>query len=104
MLAIQHRFEYINSYQNFQLIERLQTIEKEVLEKINDEKLTKLFEKWYEITDKRENEIIRNIYNYCEEHTFDNGLLLIGAEHRNSIRNKTKKYNNSKINWDYNFF
>jgi hypothetical protein len=104
LLAIQYGFEYINSDQNFQLIERLQTIEREVLKKINDEELTKLFETWYEITDKRENEIIRNIYNYCEEHTFDKGLLLIGAEHRNSIINKTQKYNNSKINWDFNFF
>jgi hypothetical protein len=104
LLAIQNGFEYINSDQNFQLIERLQIIEREVLEKINDEKLTKLFKIWYEITDKRENEIIRNIYNYCEEHTFNKGLLLIGAEHRNSIINKTQKYNNEKINWDFNFF
>ena len=104
LLAIQHGFEYINSNQNFQLIERLQAIEREVLEKINDEELTKLFKTWYEITDKREIEIICNIYNYCEEHTFDKGLLLIGAEHRNSIINKTKKYNNEKINWDFNFF
>jgi hypothetical protein len=104
LLTIQHGFEYINSHQNFQLIEKLQTIEREVLGKINDEELLKLFETWYEITDKRENEIIRNIYNYCEEHTFDKGLLLIGAEHRNSIINKTQKYNNEKINWDFNFF
>jgi hypothetical protein len=106
LLLIQHGFEYINSNQHFQLIEKLEIIERDVLEKINDEELSRLFNIWYEIKDKRENEIISNIYNYCKEHTFSIGLLLVGAEHRNSIINKIRKYNNEEINinWNFNYF
>jgi hypothetical protein len=107
LLMIQYGFEYINSIQHNQLIEKLQIIEKEVLKNINDEKLLRVFKMWYEITEKRENEILNNIYTYCKEHTFDIGLMLIGAEHRNSIINKIKNIetnNELKINWNFNFF
>jgi hypothetical protein len=104
-LLIQHGFSYINSNQHFQLIDNLQIIEKKVLEKLNDNELSQLFKIWYEIADNRENEIIKSVYNYCREHTFDIGILLIGAEHRNSIINKIEKYNGElEINWRYNSY
>jgi hypothetical protein len=74
------------------------------LAKLNREELCNSYRAWKEINDKRENEMVKNIYGYCTEHDFNRGLFLIGAGHRKTIIQKMIKHKNMeeiKINWNY---
>jgi hypothetical protein len=71
---------------------------------LDNKKLSESYESWNDINDKRENEMLNNIYNYCKENTFDRGLFFIGAAHREPIINKIKnsiENEKSNIKWDY---
>jgi len=71
---------------------------------LNDKRLFEIYESWNNINEKRENEMIINIYNYCKENIFDRGLFFIGVAHRESIITKIKKYNETEIlniKWNY---
>jgi hypothetical protein len=71
---------------------------------MKDEKLSRAYKLFNEIHDKREDIIINNIYNYSEEHQYNQAILFIGAEHRVSMIKKTEKYNERekiKLNWKF---
>jgi len=100
----QYGFNYLNSiYCVNNNKERYKEMEATL--KILDKKyLYESFEEWNNIIDKRENEMINNIYGYCKNNIFDKGIFFIGAAHRESIINKIKKYSeikDNKINWNY---
>ncbi|MDR2481892.1 MAG: hypothetical protein LBD07_06380 [Spirochaetaceae bacterium] len=106
-MIIDHGFEYVNSTQNMELIERLQTIEKDVLKNTDDVKLFENFKLWYKITDNRENDMLKNIYDYSANHSYNNAVFFIGAEHKKSIMKKIQGYetkNGLKLNWNYNIY
>ncbi len=95
-------FLYINSKELEKLFEKLYVIEGSVIEKLNDENLSRIYKLWREIHDNRENEIIKNIYDYSFENKYNNALLLIGAEHKKSLIEKIKKHQTQekiKLNW-----
>jgi hypothetical protein len=100
----QYGFNYLNSvYCNNINKDKYKEMET-TLKILNDEKLFEIYESWSSIHDKRENEMINNIYHYCKENTFDRGLFFVGVAHRESIINKIKKYNETetlKITWNY---
>lgn len=93
-------YKFINSDECIELITNLQDIEYNVQLKLNDEKLTNIYKEWININNKREEVIIKNIYDYCKNNKFDKGLLIIGAEHRKSLKNKIDNYE-AIIKWDY---
>jgi hypothetical protein len=99
-------FNYLNSIYcsniNKDKYEEMET----TLKMLNNKKLSEIYETWNNIHEKRENEMIINIYNYCKENIFDRGLFFIGAAHRESIIAKIKKYNENEtellnIKWNY---
>jgi hypothetical protein len=107
LMIIENGFEYVNSNQNMELIERIQNIEKDVLKKMDDVKLFETFKRWYKITDNRENEMLKNIYDYSACHCYNNAVFITGAEHKKSIVNKIEDYeikNKLKLNWNYNIY
>jgi hypothetical protein len=81
--------------------------EKEIIETIKfigDEALMPLNQQWLDFMNDREDVMIRKIYEYCKDHTFEKGMFYIGAAHRAAIIEKTQKYNETadlKINWKY---
>jgi hypothetical protein len=102
--ARQYGFNYLNStYCNN--INKDKDMEMETTLKIlNNKKLFEIYESWNNINEKRENEMVNNIYNYCKENTFDRGIFFIGAAHREAIINKIRKYNETEelnIKWNY---
>jgi hypothetical protein len=105
LLRIRHNgFTYLNNNQCSETFEKLHILEENILKNINDEKLFCIYKLWSECIDKRECEMINNIYSYCKEHSFNRGLFLIGAGHRRSIINKIEKYEvtgSLKLNWNY---
>jgi len=97
-------FQYLNSICNDNLYNELCNAMDNALKKINDEKLFQTYKLWNDINDKRENEMLNNIYRYCGEHKFDRGLFFIGAGHRKSIITKIQEYERTselKLNWNY---
>ena len=94
-------FEFLNSPQHIELIEKIQNMEKCFFQTINDEKLKDIYRLWTKITNDREETMIKNIYHYSNENSFNKAVFLIGAEHITTIQNKAKKYNIGKpeLNW-----
>jgi len=102
MLSCQHGFPYLNSNECSELIEKFKTIEENVVNQMNDKKLTDTYNSWKLITDNRDNEMIKNIYNYSQNHNYNKAIFITGADHRKSILDKIKDYNlkeTIKINW-----
>ena len=104
LMTTQNGFLFLNSSHFNNLLEKIQNIEKNVLKLLNNNELSIIHNKWMEITNNRENEIIDNIYKYSKENRYNNGVLIIGAEHGKSILSKVKEFNvkeNLEINWRF---
>jgi len=111
-LSIQHNnltehfgFSYLNSDQCSVMLERIHLLEEAILRAKNQEKLFQTYMLWLNIHEKRENEMINNIYNYSKQKKYENGLFLVGAAHRKSIIEKIPKFENDfklKLNWIFN--
>jgi hypothetical protein len=102
ILSYEQGFPYLNSIECCDLMEKIHSIEEEVINKSNDKKLFEEYKKWQIITENRDNEMLKNIYNYSKNHNFNNAIFIIGAEHRKSILEKINDYNSKetiKINW-----
>jgi len=104
--------EFISSYGFIYLnsndyIKMNNIYEKEIIETIKfikDDAFMQINQQWLDFMSKREDEMIRKIYDYCKEHNFERGMFYIGAGHRSAIINKTQKYNETseiKVNWNY---
>jgi hypothetical protein len=102
-LAFQEVYYFLNSKRNEELTEKKKSLEKKLIEShINKDLLSRIHELFYELQDKREHEIIRNIYNYSNKMPYNQALLLLGSGHRKTIIEKIKKYeseNHVKLNW-----
>jgi len=96
-------FKFLNSEECTSLMLELQKIENNIQEQLCDDKLTNIYKTWIRINNERENEMIKNIYNYCKANIINKGLLITGADHRNSLKNIIQNYkdNDIKINWNY---
>jgi hypothetical protein len=100
-------FPYLNSSQYSELSERRISVEKTILENRNDEKWFLTYKRWWDIIELRENEMVKNIYNYCDRNKYTSAVFLIGAEHKKPIMDKILKFetqNKKELNWNFNCF
>lgn len=86
-------YNFINSYQYSELLDKIRTVEERVLVEINDDKLNHEYESERELHNKREHEMLRNIYNYSKEYPYNKAILVCGVEHRKSIMQKIPIFN-----------
>jgi hypothetical protein len=96
-------FEYLNSLECQEFYNNVQNAIENGVKKMNDEKLNKVLQSWNEVIDRRENQMLRNIYSYCRENNFEQGIFTIGAAHSKSILNKISEFDRSeriKIHWN----
>ena len=97
-----HGFRYLNSIYCSNAQKEISDALEKGVQKINDEKLSRTLKQWKKINDNRENEIIKNIYNYSKENPYTKAVFLIGSGHINSIMPKINDYRTKKIiiiNW-----
>lgn len=97
-------FQYTNSNDSIAIQNEIENSIKEGLKKINDEKLYQIYQEWVRVTEKRENEMIQNIYDYSKQHNFNRAIFMIGFAHRKSIIQKITEYENTsdiKLNWTF---
>lgn len=100
-------FPYLNSIQCIELLERRHSLEADILRMVNHRKLSHTYKDWLYIHDKREKEMINNIYSYSNQKNYNKALFLIGVEHRKSIIEKLpifEKNNELALNWNFNHF
>lgn len=84
-----HGFDYLNSEHSSKMWSDIYADMRSVLGAIKDPKLSEIFETWNRKNELREIEMLRNIQKYCSENTFERGVFLIGAAHRQSIIDKS---------------
>jgi hypothetical protein len=97
-------FKYLNSNDSINLNKALDNEIEETLKMFDNEKLFLIRKAWNDLNEIRENEMIKNIYNYSMEHKYNVGLFLIGAAHRGSIIDIIQRYvvkEEIKLNWNY---
>jgi DNA-binding protein Fis len=106
ILTSQYGFPYLNSKDCIDLLDKIKITEEIIVKKLNDTNLTNTYNSWKLITDNRENEMVKNIYNYSQNHNFSKAVFITGAEHKKSIIKKIQKYemNGFKLNWEYEYF
>ena len=105
-LTEQLGFSYLNSEKCIRLFEHLHFLEEDILKMFNDEKFSKIYKNWLANLDKRENEMIKQIYSFSSEYNYERALFLVGAEHMKSIMKKISKFeenNKSNLSWDFNY-
>jgi len=95
-------FKFINSIENNKIIERLQQIEVEVLEKIGNSDYLEWYKKWIIITNERERTFINNIIKTLEFQKYRNAVFITGAEHKYALE-KTLNLNTNypNIKWKF---
>ena len=107
IMVEQYGFPYLNSDQCEELLERRRLLEEEIVRIINHEQISQKHKGWLDYINRRENEMINNIYKYSALHKYNRALFLIGAEHRKPIMDKLPKYeknNKPELNWIFNYF
>ncbi len=96
-------FNLLNSNLNDELLDTVDWLEGKMLRKTNNETLCNIRLSKLLTTRKREDEMIRNIYNFSKRHPFHHALLLVGSGHRRSIIKKicyAAQRNQTKLEWE----
>jgi hypothetical protein len=100
-------FSYLNSRKCEELLKRKLFLEKEIVSLLQDIELSKDYNDWLFFIEKRRDTIINNIYSLSRIHKWEMAILLIGAEHRNALIDKIKKFeqeNGFGLKWNFQFF
>ena len=97
-------FDFLNSDQFTDLVEKQRTIERNILEEINNRQQNRIYKTFFDDMDYRENVMLDNIYAYSEANNYDQAVFFIGSAHRNSVLRKVKEYQHKekiKLNWTF---
>ena len=98
LMIEQNGFAYLNSEKFSESLDKKTAIEKYLIGFANRD----IYRLFHEEQDNRENEMLRNIYNYSTENPYNQAAFLIGCAHRNSIMRKIEEYEareKLKLNW-----
>ena len=102
--VMRYGFAYLNSNACMNITGEISDAIDKGLQKLNDDKLFKTHKLFKEVNEKRENEILQNIYNYSKTHSYDRAIFTIGAGHRRSLLKKIQDYQSTdvfKLNWRF---
>jgi hypothetical protein len=96
-------FAYLNSKKCMELINEQKLAEKNLMEfMMNEIQLSEIYKLFYEEVEKRENQMLQNIYDYSKRHTYDRAIFYTGTAHKKSIMQKIPAFEskeNFKLNW-----
>lgn len=85
-----HGFGYLNSDHCSRLWSAVNHEMQETIERLGDSRLMDIFRLWTATNHRRESIMMDNIEAYCRENTFDKGVFLVGAAHRQQIIDQSK--------------
>jgi hypothetical protein len=104
-LASKFGLPFMNSDQCRAIREQIMFLERTFLKRLNNQQFYKVYNNWLDLNDRREMEMIKNIYNNIDG--YNNALFLVGAEHRQPLINKISKFepkHEMKLNWIFDYF
>ena len=99
-------FQYLNSDDSDYAFKKMKLMEEDIVHKIPEQDAINVYTKWLDIHDKREDEMIQNIYSYCKKNKFSTAIFLCGAAHRKPIIDKLETKDSQKLNsliWAFDF-
>ncbi len=97
-------FEYLNSSACATMMARLSEIEEKTIIGTREEGLIRGLERWRHAIQRREREMIGNIYEYCRGNVFYTGVFLVGAAHKTGIVKQIEEHASTEadlINWNF---
>jgi hypothetical protein len=97
-------FKYLNSVDCERMMARIAEVEENTIVGTSNQELIAGFARWRSLTQRRELEMVRNIYTYCGEKLFETGVFVVGAAHKTAIVREIERYSGSKadlINWKF---
>jgi len=96
LLQIDSGFKFLNSKLQITFQEEMRELENFIIDNKN------LVHKAKQSIDAYEHSMLRNIYSFCKENSFNKAIFMCGAGHRKTIQQKIKEYEkngNIKLNW-----
>lgn len=98
-------YEYLNSDDCSKIIQRIKKLEQNALVGINDKKLSNSYDTEFLINEKRELEMLKNIYDHCMKSPTSKGIFICGVHHIHGFKEKLTDFKLSEnINIEWNFF
>jgi hypothetical protein len=94
-------FPYLNSIAYEDISSEINIEIKETLKLCKDPQILEIWTTWEIIEQEREIKMLDNIFDYSAEHKYENGVFLLGAGHRVSIKDKIGKWKNGEISFEY---
>jgi hypothetical protein len=97
-------YSFLNSDDCVEFLDKMHIIEENTLLEINNSSLIRQYKLNSELDDKRENEMLKNIYNYSKQYQFNKAIFICGVDHRKSMMIKIPVYEKElkfKLNWEY---
>jgi hypothetical protein len=97
-------FPYLNSDNCSKMWSDINADMQATIEKFDDPDASKILELWNTTMEQREDAMMKGIQKYCYENTFERGVFLIGAAHRNSVIEKSKlmsSVGSDEIQWHF---
>src|SRR5690606_30366666 len=86
-------FSYLNSHETENLNDERKSAIYRCINDLGNGSFLKLYDKLCSIVAERDNEMIRNIYEYANSNSFINAVFLVGSAHRNNIIKMALAYN-----------
>lgn len=99
-----HGFAYLNSEHCNDMWSQIHSDELTTIQRLGDQSLTRIFDRWKETISLREDEMMRNIHLSSKTMTFAKAVFLVGAAHRQSIIDKALQCTDApqdNIHWDF---
>ncbi len=100
--AAVYGFQYLNSDSGSLFYREIRLSIESGLKTFNNATLDSVYKSWMEVTNRREEIMLKNIYNYRDSNVFDCAVFTIGAAHRESIIKKIKTLSRTEkinLNW-----
>ena len=98
LLETDNGFHFLNSKKQIDLQEEMRALENRII----DNKI--MHQKANENIDAYEHSMLRSIYSFCKEKSFNKAIFMCGAGHRKTITQKIVEYETKetlKLNWTF---
>lgn len=98
----QNGYSFLNNNECIKLLDKIRIIEESTLLEINNTTLSSTHKSESILHDKRENEMLQNIYNYSKQFVYNKALFICGVDHRNALIKKIQEFENKenlKLKW-----
>jgi hypothetical protein len=99
-----HGFDFLNSSANDDYFDKLESAKLVMLNILKEERMRKAHLSEVEMIKQRENEILKNVYRFAKENSFNEAIMFIGSGHRRTILPLIQEFENQQtvdLHWRF---